>query len=222
MYTLYHYPLCPLSRKVRIILSEMRIDYKMVTQKFWVKDKTFQELNPLLTVPFVMANDLALVGSQPIVEFFDDMREEGDKLISGDIQDRAEIRRMIFAFDEKCYHDATKYILHERVYKYFESSLGPNLQILSDARSALVYFLRYLSFILQKRDFIVGNSITMADLSIAAHLSSLDYLGEIKWDSYPLIKHWYSLIKSRPSFAGILSDTVPGFRSVKHYKLLDF
>ncbi|MBL0725753.1 MAG: glutathione S-transferase family protein [Alphaproteobacteria bacterium] len=223
MHTLYHYPLCPLSRKVRVLLSDMCIDYKIVIQKFWVKDKKFQQLNPMLTVPFLVTSDEnCLFGSQTIVEYFDEFREIGKRFISGDIANRAKIRKAMFCFDEKCYHEATKYILRERVYKFFESNSPPDLLILNDAKVSLNYCLKYLSFLLQKNDYITGAELTMADLSIAAHISSLDYLGEIPWHFYPVVKNWYSTLKSRPSFAGILSDSIPGFLPVKHYKVLDF
>lgn len=223
MHTLYHYPLDPFSRKVRVLLSEMQIDYKMVLQKFWVKDSRFQQLNPMLTVPFVMTNEgETIFGASAIVEYFDEMRDIGERFLSGDIANRAQIRKMIFCFDEKCYHEATKFILRERVYKFFESSAGPDLRILDGAKSALNYYLKYLSFVLSRSDWVVGTNLTMADLSIAAHISSLDYLGEIPWASYPAIKNWYSILKSRPSFSSILSDAIPGFPATKHYKMLDF
>ena len=61
-----------------------------------------------------------------------------------------------------------------------------------------------------------------ADITAAAHLSSLDYLGDVPWDAHEPAKEWYARIKSRPSFRQILSDHVPGVAPPKHYPDLDF
>ena len=40
-------------------------------------------------------------------------------------------------------------------------------------------------------------AMTMADLAAAAHISCLDYLGDVPWDDYPAVRQWYSVMKSR-------------------------
>ena len=62
----------------------------------------------------------------------------------------------------------------------------------------------------------------MADISAAANLSILDYLGDIPWDDYKNAKLWYSKIKSRPCFKDILKDNIKGILPARHYANLDF
>jgi glutathione S-transferase len=57
---------------------------------------------------------------------------------------------------------------------------------------------------------------------VAAHLSALDYFGEVPWTDHPTASEWYVRMKSRPSFRSILSDRVPGQPPVAHYAELDF
>ena len=66
--------------------------------------------------------------------------------------------------------------------------------------------------------------MSLADFSAAGHISALDYVGDIDWQSKPIIKEWYAKIKSRPAFrnAGLLTDLVPGFVPAGHYSDLDF
>jgi glutathione S-transferase len=69
---------------------------------------------------------------------------------------------------------------------------------------------------------LAGRTPWLGDLAVAAHLSALDYFGEVPWGSYPVAQEWYVRLKSRPSFRSILSDRVPGQPPVSHYAELDF
>ena len=62
----------------------------------------------------------------------------------------------------------------------------------------------------------------MADITAAAHLSIIDYLGDVPWEGYRNAKIWYSKMKSRPSFKDILKDNIKGILPAKHYADLDF
>ena len=56
----------------------------------------------------------------------------------------------------------------------------------------------------------------------AAHLSVLDYFGEVAWPSYPAVKTWYMKLKSRPCFRPLLADRFPGVQPSAWYHDLDF
>ena len=62
----------------------------------------------------------------------------------------------------------------------------------------------------------------LGDLAVAAHLSALDYFGEVPWSEFPAAAEWYVRMKSRPSFRSLLADRVPGQPPVAHYAELDF
>jgi glutathione S-transferase len=64
--------------------------------------------------------------------------------------------------------------------------------------------------------------MTLADVAAAAHLSAVDYLGDVPWTDHAPAKEWYARIKSRPSFRAILADAMPGIPPPKHYSDLDF
>ena len=61
-----------------------------------------------------------------------------------------------------------------------------------------------------------------ADLAAAAHLSCVDFLGDVSWGEDEAAKHWYARVKSRPSFRAILSDRLPGITPAPDYADLDF
>ena len=56
----------------------------------------------------------------------------------------------------------------------------------------------------------------------AAHLSTVDYLGDVPWKEHEEAKDWYARVKSRPSFRALLEDNVPGAPPQRHYANLDF
>ena len=58
--------------------------------------------------------------------------------------------------------------------------------------------------------------------AVTAHLSALDYYGEVPWAEYPAVTEWFARMKSRPSFRPMLADRVPGQPPVPHYAELDF
>ena len=59
---------------------------------------------------------------------------------------------------------------------------------------------RYIGYLIARRNWLAGDQLTYADLAAAAHLSVVDYLGDVPWDEDEAAKHWYARIKSRPSF----------------------
>src|SRR5213076_3089474 len=70
------------------------------------------------------------------------------------------------------------------------------------------YHLDYLGYLVERRRWLAGDHFSIADITAAAHLSSLDYLGDMPWEAHEPAKEWYARIKSRPSFRQILADHV--------------
>jgi glutathione S-transferase len=82
--------------------------------------------------------------------------------------------------------------------------------------------LAYVGWLAGTRDFLAGDRLTLADLAAAAHLSVVDYLGDVPWTENEAAKNWYARVKSRPSFRALLADTLPGIPPSKTYGDLDF
>ncbi|MEM9725752.1 MAG: glutathione S-transferase family protein [Pseudomonadota bacterium] len=74
------------------------------------------------------------------------------------------------------------------------------------------------------RGWLADDRLTVADFALAAQISVLDYLGDRPFDAAgedPL-RDWYALIKSRPSFHGLLADRAPRLPPSASYGDLDF
>src|SRR4029077_321584 len=67
MWQLFQFPLCPFSRKVRLVLSEKGIGHELVRENPWEQRDEFIDLNPAGETPVMVEADQAvtLIGSQP-------------------------------------------------------------------------------------------------------------------------------------------------------------
>ena len=139
---------------------------------------------------------------------------------------RAEVRRLVDWFDRKFAAEVSDGLIFEKVTRRFlttaEGGGAPEMGVVRAALHNLRYHLDYISYLMEDRRWLAGEVLTLADLAAAAHLSCLDYVGDVPWSQYPGAKDWYVRIKSRPAFRAILADHVPGMPPPKLYANLDF
>ena len=98
----------------------------------------------------------------------------------------------------------------------------PDSRTIRAAQKNIHNHLSYITFLTDRRHWLAGEEMTLADIAAAAHLSSVDYLGDVPWAKYKSAAYWYARIKSRPSLRPILADAIPGLPAPKHYANLDF
>lgn len=225
MRTLFHYPLCPFSRKVRLVLEEKRIAYSLENEPIWKKREEFLDLNPLGQVPVLVdeigGRPLCLTESQAIAEYLEESYPDVP-LMPSDTMNRAQVRRLCQFLDSTFYQNVTKKIVYEKTLKRLMGEGGPDSKSLREGAAALVPYLDYFAWLLEKDPWLAGKDLSMADLTLAAHLSCLDYMGNVSWERHPEIKEWYARLKSRPSFQPLLQDDVPGIVLSATYRNLDF
>ena len=54
MIKLYHFPLCPFSRRIRLLLSESNLDFELLYEIPWDRRPEFLALNPAGTLPVII------------------------------------------------------------------------------------------------------------------------------------------------------------------------
>ncbi len=222
MNTLYHLPFSANSRLVRIALLEKKIDVKLIVERIWERRDSFLALNPEGQVPVLLTNEnISLSGAFVIIEWLEDMSSE-NSLIGNDINFRAEARRIMLWFNNKFSLEVESSIVYEKIMKVFMGKGNPDSNILRVGRKNLITHMQYIDWLSKNRDWLAGNSYSIADISASANLSILDYLGEIQWKDYSYAKEWYARVKSRPSFRSLLLDKIPGLLPPKYYSDLDF
>ena len=221
MARLFHVPLSPFCRKVRLSLAEKKIEVELVEEKYWEASPDFLRRNPAGKVPVLKIDDLTLSESAAICEYLEE-RHPDPPLMPKDPGERAEVRRLVGWFDDKFHHEVTSKLLYERVTKKLMGAGHPEAKHVKAGSKAIKFHLRYMTWLLEQRRWLAGNAMTLADFAAAAHLSALDYTSDVDWDCAAVVRDWYAKIKSRPSFRAILADQVPGFPPPAHYADLDF
>ena len=130
---------------------------------------------------------------------------------------RAEARRLVDWFHRKFHEEVTSYLVDEKVFRRFgPQSASPDMEAMRAGHENLRYHLAYIGHLAETRSWLAGDAMSFADLAAAAHLSALDYLGEVPWEEHEAAKNWYALLKSRPSFRPLLQDRVAGLHPVGH------
>lgn len=223
MRTLFHLPLCPFSRKVRLVLGEYRLDFEKIAEPVWKQREEFMELNPAGLVPVLVdLNQQVFCDSTVICEYLDEAYAQQRPLVGEKVLERAEVRRIVSWFDGHFNQNITRRLVFEKTYKRHMGLGGPDSRIIRQGHQDLAKHLDYFSWLLERRNWFCGMALSMADLAAAAHLSCIDYMGHMPWEDFPVLKEWYSRIKSRPSMRPLLHDAVPGIRPSDHYGDLDF
>lgn len=224
MRTLYHYTLCPFSRKVRLILSEKKLDFELELERTWERRPEFMELNPAGKVPLLVdLNGTVVIDSMAIAEYLEEAYPER-ALIGLGLAQRSEVRRLTAWFDDKFAQEVSVSLILEKVLKkhLYKDQSGPNSAVLRMIKAYIHDHLTYISWLVDRRKWLAGDEFSLADVTAAAHLSVVDYLGDVPWDKYEVAKEWYARIKSRPSFRALLLDRLPGLAPASHYIDLDF
>lgn len=222
MLLLYHLWLSPFCRKVRLVLSEKKLDFEMKVQKVWERDDSYLALNPTGEVPLLIDEDgTRVAGSQPICEYLDEMYGDVSLIGQGAVA-RAEVRRLVEWFDRKFHDEVIVNLVDEKIIKRFLGQGEPNSRAILAGSRNLHTHLAYVEWLIDRRTWLAGEDMSLADLTAAAHLSCVDYLGDVPWDDHPYAKDWYARVKSRPCFRPILADRIPGAPPPPHYADLDF
>lgn len=223
---LFHYPFDPASRVARLALGEARLDWTETVVKPWEDGCPLGALNPSGMPPVIRTEaagrPLILCETAAILGWIEDQAAPMPLLMPADAAERAETRRLTGWFERRFTDEVNAVLLHERMEKSLLRLGPPEARALREGRDALRHHLAMLEVLAAERDWLAGRRLSQADLTAAAHLSVLDYFGEIVWKQWPALKTWYSKIKSRPCYRPLLTDRFPGVAPPAHYADLDF
>lgn len=222
MLTLFHTPLSPACRKIRLMLKEKNLQHTLTTEEPWNRRIEFFALNPAGEAPVLVTDkQQAVCGAYAIAEYLDEAFPE-IQFFGNTPNERAEVRRLVEWFDSKFEREVSQLILFEKVFKRLMGYGEPSSDAIRAGKKNIAYHMDYIAHLLVSRNWLGGEYLTLADISAAAHLSCLDYLGDVNWETHPSVKEWYALIKCRPAFRELLEDRVPGVKPPAHYTDPDF
>ena len=230
--TLTHFRLCPHSRSIRLALSELRIEAAFVEEQPWAWQPAFLALNPSGELPVLsLDSGGTLCGAYAVSEYLAEASQNAEPefnltpLLPGSACDRAEVRRLVDWFQNKFHREVTRELLAEKVYARLaagDAQTSPDPAVLRAVSVNLRYHLSYIGYLSHHRQWLAGDMMSFADLAAGAHISVIDYLGDVPWHEFPAAKSWYQRLKSRPSMRPLLADKLPGMPPPHAYADLDF
>lgn len=203
-------------------MREKRLDVEERLQIDWQRDESFLMLNPTGQVPVLVELDgRTIADPTAIVEYLEEAYPD-PPLLPRDPTARAEARRLVGWFDQKFNAEVTVPLVNEKLFKRMIDGEAPDSRSIRAGRVNIHTHLGYITWLTERRKWLAGEQMTIADLAAAAHLSLIDYCGDVPWEEHPFAKDWYARIKSRPSFRPLLRDVIPGVPAPRHYIDLDF
>lgn len=202
-------------------MAEKGLDVELIEERYWENRQDFLRMNPAGDVPVLRNPELVLPVATAICEYIEERHPE-PPLLPKTVKARAEVRRLVGWFDEKFGREVSEPLLRERVIKKLSMTGQPDSQAVKSGVKAARFHLDYMNWLLERRKWLGGDAISLADFTAAAHLSCLDYISDVDWTRSEIVKEWYATVKSRPAFRSLLADQLPGFPAASHYSDLDF
>ncbi len=223
MRQLHHFPLSPFCRRVRLVLGEKRLTFERIAEKPWEPNDALFPLDPAKQLPvLVESGGSTLSDAQAISEYMEELHPD-PPLLPKRPGERAEVRRLCNWFDRFFFGEITAVVVREKLMKRYRQmpTPEPDLVALRRALEALRLRMDFVEKLIDQRDCLAG-ALSLADFTAAAHISCIDYFGDVPWTAFPKARDWYARLKSRPSFRPLLADNLPGIAPPAHYANLDF
>nr|WCC58223.1 glutathione S-transferase [Pharsalia antennata] len=145
----------------------------------------FTKLNPQHTVPTLNDNGFVVWEGKAIITYLQNQYGKNDDLYPKDPKKRA-------AIDQKLFFDTDLYARFHEVYtpKTFAGE-PPIPEAVEHANKAL----EFLDDFLERSEYVAGDCLTLADLSLVVQISNLELL-EHDLSPYKYINRWYAKVKA--------------------------
>ena len=195
-------PASPYTRKVRIVLTEKKIDCELETVDVAPAENPVNAHNPLGKIPTLLLDDgSALYDSRVIVEFLDG-KSPISRLIPEELRDRVAVRRWEALADGVL--DAGLLVRYESLRDKNEQSAAWSAKQLGRIKRGMAL----MSADLGERPWCHAERYSLADIAVGCCLGWLNFRkpGGIDWlAEYAALAKHYDKLMARPAFA----DTVP-------------
>jgi len=195
-------PASPYTRKVRIVLTEKKIECELETVDVAPAENRVNRHNPLGKIPTLLLDDgTALYDSRVIVEFLDG-KSPGSRLIPEELRDRVAVRRWEALADGVL--DAGLLVRYEAMRDAKEQSKAWSDKQLGRIKRGMALMAADLG----ERPWCHAERYSLADIAVGCCLGWLNFRkpGGLDWlAEYPSLGKHYEKLMARPAFA----DTVP-------------
>ena len=194
-------PASPYCRKVRVVLTEKRIDYDFIIDNPGDPGTRVPEFNPLGKIPvLVLDDDTTLFDSRVIVEYLDNANPVG-RLIPDDMRQRIQVRRWE-ALADGCTDAGVAVVMEMR-----RPAQDQSADWIARQHGKVDRALEAMSEELGAKTWCSGEHYSLADIAVGCTLGFLDLrLPDLQWRKpYPNLGKLVEKLSQRVSF----KDTVP-------------
>jgi glutathione S-transferase len=205
--TLYFHPLASFCQKALVGLYELELPFakKLVDLSNPIERAAFLELWPIGKFPLLRdeARGLMVPESSIIIEYADELRDSGGRLVPRD-RDRARECRLRDRFYDLYIHFPMQKLVADK--RRPEGKRDP--QGVAEAKAQIETGYAIADGWMRHGPWSLGDAFTMADCSAAPALfyaSRLVPLG----DRYPHLAGYYARLEQRPSFARVIEEAKP-------------
>jgi glutathione S-transferase len=193
----------PYVRKVRIVMSEKKLDYQFVLEDVWAQDTRMAQFNPLGKVPcLLMEGGEAVFDSRVIVEYLDTLSPVG-KLIPAGGRERAEVKTWEALADGLL--DASLLARMEDIWPLRPAEQRSQAWV-DRQMDKVTHALRAMSQGLGDKPFCSGIHFSLSDVAVGCALGYLDFrFAHIDWrGTHPNLAKLFDKLSQRQSFVDSL------------------
>ena len=207
MLKIYGALLSPFVRKVRCVLAEKQTPYELVATNPFDKSADFLRRSPLGRIPALEDEQgRSLADSSVIAEYLEE-RFPTPALFPRDPYDRARVRWFDEYADGGMAASLTAKVFFQRVISAKLIKGGCDEAVVQSGLKELPNFLGYLEGELATRDYLVADTFTLADISVACQLVNLRHASvEIDAGRFPTLAAWFARVVARPSLKGLIEQ----------------
>ncbi|HEY0465747.1 MAG TPA: glutathione S-transferase family protein [Polyangiaceae bacterium] len=191
---LYYNPLSPNVRRVRLTAAVLGIELEEKLLDFSKgehKSPEYLALNPNGAVPTLVDGDFVLTESRSIMQYLASKKPESG-LLPRDEAARADVTRWQF-WDASHFLPQLGTLAFERMIKGMVGLGDPDSAKINDALGNFRRFAAVLNQRLSGKQYVVGNSLTLADLTLASSLMYAKQV-EVPVAEFPNIEGWLARI----------------------------
>lgn len=203
--TLYGAPLSPFVRKVRLFLAEKAQDYQLEIILPFGQPDWYRELNPLGRIPALKDGDFSLADSSVICHYLEEKYPQLPSLLGQNAEQRARVRWLEKYADYELAPLCSFTVFRNRVLKPSMGQSCDEAAVEKALSEKLPPHFDYLEQTLGTAQYLVGDSLTLADLAFACQIINMEH-GDEQLDArrWPHLAALYARIKARPSMQAVL------------------
>jgi glutathione S-transferase len=198
---LFGTPVSPFVRKIQSYLAERRMASEMVAVGIGDSNPDYVAISPFRKMPALKDGDFGIADSSAILTYLE-AKYPGSGLMPDDAEGKAWVHWFDEFADTMLVPAGGKIFFNRIVMPKFMGKEG-NEAAAKEGEAELPKLYAYLEGVLAGRSYLVGDALTIADISVGTALGNLMLLnlGPDK-GSYPATTAYLEALYERPSIAG--------------------